>query len=210
MMPSNKPIPCDLLIRDCSAVLPDFHLMEDAAIAVSGRRIAAIGPSDQICSRYTSQAVLWASGKLAIPGMYDCHTHTVQQLLKGGTVDEPPIIWRRILVPYESQMTSEDRYHAARLYCIQALKAGITMFADAGSMDMTGTIQAASETGIRASIARVGRDLDSELPSSMCDPNAEQALEAMEQLYKSITAAPVEESISGFLCLPLCPHLPNL
>jgi len=106
------------------------------------------------------------------------------QLLKGGTVDEPPIIWRRILVPYESQMTSEDRYHAARLYCIQALKAGITMFADAGSMDMTGTIQAASETGIRASIARVGRDLDSELPSSMCDPNAEQALEAMEQLYK--------------------------
>ena len=184
MMPSNKPIPCDLLIRDCSAVLPDFHLMEDAAIAVSGRRIAAIGPSDQICSRYTSQAVLWASGKLAIPGMYDCHTHTVQQSLKGGTVDEPPIIWRRILVPYESQMTSEDRYHAARLYCIQALKAGITMFADAGSMDMTGTIQAASETGIRASIARVGRDLDSELPSSMCDPNAEQALEAMEQLYK--------------------------
>ncbi len=186
MVQLNQPVvPCDLLIRDCSAVLPDFHLLEDAAIAVGSKRILEIGPASQVCPKYTPQSVIWAAGKLAMPGMYDCHTHTVQQLLKGGTVDEPPIIWRRILVPYESHMTHEDRYHAARLYCLQALKAGITMFADAGSMDMSGTIQAASETGIRAAVARVGRDLDPELPSCMCDPNAEQAIEAMEQLYKS-------------------------
>ena len=136
MVQLNQPVvPCDLLIRDCSAVLPDFHLLEDAAIAVGSKRILEIGPASQVCPKYTPQSVIWAAGKLAMPGMYDCHTHTVQQLLKGGTVDEPPIIWRRILVPYESHMTHEDRYHAARLYCLQALKAGITMFADAGSMD---------------------------------------------------------------------------
>jgi 5-methylthioadenosine/S-adenosylhomocysteine deaminase len=107
----------------------------------------------------------------------------VQQFLKGGTVDEPPIVWRRILVPYEATMNPEDRYHAARLYCIQALRAGITMFADAGSMDMTGTIEAAKETGIRAAISRVGRDMDNELPACMCDPDAETCMKHQDDLF---------------------------
>lgn len=175
---------CDLLIYDCSAILPGFQLLNHAAIAVEQGRILDIGDSDQLCARYRPKERVQARGKLAMPGMYDCHTHTVQQLLKGGTVDEPPIIWRRILVPYESYLTPEDRYHAARLYCLQALRAGITMFADAGSMDMTGTVQAVSETGIRAAIARVGRDLDPELPSSMCDASAEKSLTAMEDFYR--------------------------
>lgn len=182
MQPTPKT--CDLLICGCSAVLPGFQLLEHAAIAVDQGVILEIGSSDQLCARYRPKEILRAEGKLAMPGMYDCHTHTVQQLLKGGTVDEPPIIWRRILVPYESHLTPEDRYHAARLYCLQALRAGITMFADAGSMDMTGTAQAVSETGIRAAIARVGRDLDPELPACMCDASAEKSLTAMENFYR--------------------------
>ena len=181
----NYLLSCDLLIRNCTAILPDFQLAEDVAIAVKGGTILAIGPDTDLGNRYHPKETIRASGKLAMPGMYDCHTHTVQQLLKGGTVDEPPIIWRRILVPYESRMTPDDRYHAARLYCLQALRAGITMFADAGSMDMSGTVQAAVETGIRAAIARVGRDMDPELPASMCDKTPEQSVEAMEDLYRS-------------------------
>ncbi|MEA4942586.1 MAG: amidohydrolase family protein [Oscillibacter sp.] len=175
---------CDLLICHCGAILPGFQLLEDAAIAVEAGRILEIGKAEALLSRYQPRERLEAGGKLAMPGMVDCHTHTVQQLLKGGTVDEPPIVWRRILVPYESRMTPEDRYHAARLYCLQALRAGITLFADAGSMDMTGTVQAVTETGIRAAIARVGRDMDPELPACMCDPTAEQSIDAMERLYR--------------------------
>ena len=175
---------CDLLICGCSVVLPGFRLLEHAAIAVDRGIILEIGDVDQMRTRYQPNQTIWAEGKLAMPGMYDCHTHTVQQLLKGGTVDEPPIIWRRILVPYESHLTAEDRYHAARLYCLQALRAGITMFADAGSMDMTGTARAVSETGIRAAIARVGRDLDPELPACMCDATAEKSISAMETFYR--------------------------
>ena len=106
---------CDLLICGCSVVLPGFRLLEHAAIAVDRGIILEIGDVDQMRTRYQPNQTIWAEGKLAMPGMYDCHTHTVQQLLKGGTVDEPPIIWRRILVPYESHLTAEDRYHAARL-----------------------------------------------------------------------------------------------
>ncbi len=175
---------CDLLVKNCTVMMPNFLIAENAAIAVDQGRIIEIGPNEALWTKYQSKEVINGKYKLAIPGMYDCHTHTVQQLLKGGTVDEPPIIWRRILVPYESRMNEADRYHAARLYCIQALKAGITMFADAGSMDMTGTLRAVQETGIRAAIARVGRDMDNELPQSMCDPDAITSLKKMEQLYK--------------------------
>ena len=175
---------CDLLIKDCSIILPDFSVFQDGAIAVTDGTICEIGSSEDLESRYQPKEQLSGKGKIALPGMYDCHTHTVQQLLKGGTIDEPPIIWRRILVPYESAMTEEDRYQAARLYCVQALKAGITMFADAGSMDMTGTIRAVEETGIRAAVARVGRDLDRELPASMCDSDAAKCIHAQEELYR--------------------------
>ena len=181
---SEMPCTCDLLIQGCSAILPGFRLLENAAIAIDRGIILEVGTAELLRRRYQPRETFHATGKLAMPGMYDCHTHTVQQLLKGGTVDEPPIIWRRILVPYESQLTPEDRYHAARLYCLQALRAGITMFADAGSMDMSGTAQAVAETGIRAAIARVGRDLDPELPACMCDTSAERSIAAMENFYR--------------------------
>lgn len=175
---------CDLMISNCGVVLPDFTLYENAAIAVKDGIIVKIGPSPELSMEYQAEEYVDGKGKLALPGLYDCHTHTVQQLLKGGTVDEPPIIWRRILVPYESAMNEEDRYHAARLYCMQALKAGIVMFADAGSMDMSGTIRAVEETGIQAAIARVGRDMDKELPESMCDKTAEACISNQKELYK--------------------------
>lgn len=180
---------CSLLIQDCAAVLSDFTVLYDSAIAIDADKIIEIGNCADLCEKYAPAAVVNGKYKLAMPGMYDCHTHTVQQLLKGGTIDEPPIVWRRILVPYESKMNDEDRYQAARLYCLQALKAGITMFADAGSMDMTGTVRAVEETGIRAAIARVGRDWDEGLPDSMCDRRAIDVVKKSEALYKQYNGA---------------------
>ncbi|HOG00813.1 MAG TPA: amidohydrolase family protein [Clostridia bacterium] len=174
---------CSLLVKDCAAVLPDHRILDHAAIAVDKNTIIDIGESDVLAEKYAAAQVLDGKNKLALPGMTDCHTHSVQQLLKGGTVDEPPIIWRRILVPYEASMNPEDRYHAARLYCIQALRAGITMFADAGSMDMTGTIEAAKETGMSAAVSRVGRDMDNELPACMCDPDADACMAHQNELF---------------------------
>lgn len=180
---------CTLLIKECTAVLPNHQILENASIAINNKTIIDIGSADTVDEKYTADHVLNGKNKLALPGMSDCHTHTVQQLLKGGTVDEPPIVWRRILVPYEATMNPDDRYHAARLYCIQALRAGITMFADAGSMDMTGTIEAVKETGIRAVISRVGRDMDSELPACMCDPDADTCMKHQDELFSKYDGA---------------------
>lgn len=176
----------DLLITNTNLVMPDHSVVEDVAIAVSGEMIEGIFPS---ASGLKGKDVINGVGKLVIPGLYDCHTHSVQQLLKGGTVDEPPIIWRRILVPYEEKMTPEDRYHAARLYCLQSMKNGVVMFADAGSMDMAPVAEAVQETGMHAVLSRVGRDLDKELPAAMCDPDAETCMKHQQEMFDTYNGA---------------------
>ena len=63
-----------------------------------------------------------------------CHVffRQCQQLLRGRTADEYPMIWTRFLVPFESSLSAQDVRASARLHCIEMIKAGITSFADAG------------------------------------------------------------------------------
>jgi 5-methylthioadenosine/S-adenosylhomocysteine deaminase len=128
---------CELIIDNCFVLLPDFTILEDASIAIHKSLIAAIGPADEISRQYQSANKLNGSGKMAMPGFVDAHTHTAQQLLRGRTVDEPPMIWSRILVPYESHLTPQDVQVSALLCCVEMIKAGITAFADAGGPHMS-------------------------------------------------------------------------
>ncbi|MDP4110387.1 MAG: amidohydrolase family protein [Bacillota bacterium] len=175
----------DLLITGCSAVMPDASVTEDAAIAVKDGKIVYIGRASEPGAKVGATETLNARGKLAMPGMYDCHTHSVQQLLKGGAVDEPPIVWRRILVPYEASAGDEDRYHAALLYCLQMIRAGVTMFSDAGTVNMEPCVRAVEQTGIQALITQPCWDSDLSLPEAVRDKNAGEALRKAERLYKS-------------------------
>ena len=102
--------------------------------------------------------MLDGTDKLAIPGLIDAHTHTAQHLLRGAVIDERPIVWQRILIPFESKLTDEDIYHSARLACLQMARAGITTFGDAGVLEVEGIIRAAGESGMRATIARFTAD----------------------------------------------------
>ena len=42
-----------------------------------------------------------------MPGFTDSHMHTGQQLLKGLVLDAKPIIWTRVMLPFESTLTPE-------------------------------------------------------------------------------------------------------
>ncbi|WP_338827512.1 amidohydrolase family protein [Neomoorella thermoacetica] len=182
MKPQEKK-KCTLLIKNCTVMLPDCSFMAGASIAINGDRIIELDVTDKVEAAFFAEEVINAEGKLAIPGMVDCHTHTVQQFLRGSVVDEPPIVWIRILVPYEARLNAEDRYHAARLACLQMLKAGITTFADSGTGDMVPVIQAVQEMGLRAAITRMTRDEGDFIPS-VFKSQAEVAVKKNEELYK--------------------------
>jgi 5-methylthioadenosine/S-adenosylhomocysteine deaminase len=127
---------CDLLIENCAVLLPDLTVAEQQAIAIQGQRIAAIGPTTDLRRMFSPRGVFDGTDKLAIPGLIDAHTHTAQHLLRGAVIDERPIVWQRILIPFESKLTDEDIYHSARLACLQMARAGITTFGDAGVLEV--------------------------------------------------------------------------
>ncbi len=63
----------------------DVGIIENGAMAIHDGRIIAIGKSQQIQAEYKSETIINADGKSVIPGLVDCHTHTV---FAGHRLDE--------------------------------------------------------------------------------------------------------------------------
>lgn len=175
---------CDLLIKDTTALLPDMTLRANVAIAVDGGDIVAIDNTAEVEARYHAQGTLDGTGKVAMPGFVDAHTHVCQQLLRGRITDEPPMIWVRFLVPFESQLRPDDVYWSAKLSIVEMIKAGITAFADAGGRHMAEAARAVAETGVRACIARSTMDSADFVPDTMKD-TAATAVAKTEALYET-------------------------
>lgn len=57
-----------------------------------------------------------------MPGLVDGHMHTGQQLLKGAVLDELPMIWTRIMLPFESTLTPEKMRLSASLAALEMTK----------------------------------------------------------------------------------------
>ncbi len=131
---------------------------------------------------YDSKEIICGKNKLVMPGFIDGHTHTCQQLLRGRTANEYPMVWTRILVPYESSLTPEDCYFSAKLACLEMIKSGTTAFAESGSTHMADVVEAVIESGMRASIARSTMDIGNSIPDSMKE-SAEMNILHTEELY---------------------------
>jgi 5-methylthioadenosine/S-adenosylhomocysteine deaminase len=169
----------DLLIRGCELLQPDFSILSNAVLCVKDGRIAKIVPGAE-AGALTARQEIDGAGKLAMPGLVDGHTHASQQLLRGSVIDELPMVWSRILVPFESNLTAEDSYAGALLFCLEYLKAGITTFADAGGPHMESVARAVLDTGIRACLTRSMMDQGD---LAMKETTA-QALQRNEELYR--------------------------
>jgi len=157
----------DILITNCDVLLPDFEISSDSAIAIEGNLIREIGPTPDLEAQYTAKTTIDGSGKICLPGFIDAHTHTCQQFLKGRTMDEYPMVWSRILVPFEGALTEEDVRASARLSCLEMIKAGITAFADAGGPHTEFVVQSTLESGLRAAIAPSAIDTGTFMPDAM-------------------------------------------
>jgi imidazolonepropionase len=61
------------------------ELVEGAALAIVDGRIAACGPREEVVRRFAELPSLDAGGRIAVPGLVDCHTHAA---FAGDRVDE--------------------------------------------------------------------------------------------------------------------------
>lgn len=117
----------DLLIRHVTAVTvdQDRRVIEDAAIAISGDRITAVG-RDADLAQLPAAMVIDADGMAAIPGLIDSHAHAGHGLVRSlgaGDVGK----WFDACERIYSQGSTVDFWRAeARLAQLERIKAGVT------------------------------------------------------------------------------------
>lgn len=179
---------CDLILQNCSVLTANMQILEGQSIAITGDSITEIGPASEIASKYQAQDSLTGHDKLAMPGLIDGHTHVCQQLLRGRTVDEWPMIWTRFLVPFESNLEPEDVYYSTLLCCLEMIKSGTTGFIESGGVHMERAVDATLESGMRAAIARSTMDMGAFITGLMKD-TPEGCIEKTEKLYHAYHGA---------------------
>lgn len=142
---------------------PAREIITDGALLVEGKRIKALGKSDELKRLYQGDEIIDVGGKLIIPGLIDTHVHVAQALIRGCADDMALIQWlcERVWV-LQGNFTRDDGYVSARLCIAEMLKSGTTTFLEsmlAHRYGFDGIAQAVEESGIRACLAGIVMDI---------------------------------------------------
>jgi cytosine/adenosine deaminase-related metal-dependent hydrolase len=153
-----------MIFDNCAVVTMDSRrrILRNAAVAVVGSSIAAVGDRATVRAEYPDEPVKDLKGWLLMPGLVDGHVHLPQALLRGAADELPLHQWMsaRIFV-LEGIFTPADARVAARLAIVEMLKAGTTTFLETlvlGRHALGELADAIAETGIRAVLPRAVGD----------------------------------------------------
>ncbi|MEM3577449.1 MAG: amidohydrolase [Candidatus Bathyarchaeia archaeon] len=143
----------DILIRGCT-ILPmdEKRIIENGALAVKDGKITFVGRAPR-ASGMKAETLIDGRGKVALPGLINCHTHVPMTLFRGLAEDQPLEKWlKKTIWPLEAKLKSDDVYAGALLGCLEMIKSGTTCFADMYfHEDMVA--RAVAESGLRSILA---------------------------------------------------------
>ncbi len=152
------------LILSGSFLLPDSTqagVMTDAAIAISGDIISAVGNTQQITNDYIAKRTLHTEHGLIMPGLVNTHTHAPMALFRGLADDLPLMTWlEEHIFPVEASWTPEMIYQATQLSLAEMIQSGTTSFCDMYLFSKE-VARATEESGMRAWIGEVLYDFPS-------------------------------------------------
>src|SRR5215471_17153852 len=122
---------CDLCLTNATIVTMDdqFTLHRQAALAITGDRIVAIGPE---AATVAARATLDCHGRVVMPGLVNAHTHVPMTLLRGLADDLRLDVWLMgYMMPVERAFVNPDFVRlGTRLGCAEMIRSGVTCFAD--------------------------------------------------------------------------------
>jgi len=124
--------PADLLITHAHLFTlagEGVGYLGDGAVAVTGDRIAGVGPTRELEGRFRAAETIDAAGCAVLPGLIDAHIHTPWAIARGVAQDVAHWM-QRALAPYARHLTPEACLAGTRLNVLEALKAGTTTLVD--------------------------------------------------------------------------------
>jgi 5-methylthioadenosine/S-adenosylhomocysteine deaminase len=135
----------------------------DAALAVTGSTIAAIGPTDQVLKAYPGAEVYNGRGKALLPGLINCHAHLGATIARGFNEDFGFPNSYRLKVQPGSLMSRDEDTLMAVVGALEAIRTGSTTVVE----NVGGTAATASElakTGLRWVFAESATDREGGSP----------------------------------------------
>ena len=170
---------CDLLIKGADVLINSGELRENVDIAIADGRILAVDAD--LAKQYEAGETINGRYKLFMPGLVDSHMHTGQQLLKGLVLDAKPIIWTRVMLPFESTLTPEKMRLSAQAAALEMIKSGTAGFIDAGSYFMEDAAAVYEKSGLRGALSYSTMDEEG-LPESIA-MDANEAVRRTDSLF---------------------------
>lgn len=169
-----------MLLKNIAYLDENLDIIFNRDIRIKDNYIKEIGENLEIEGE---EEVINGENLLVTPGLCDAHTHLGQQLLKGKVLDAEGIIWKNIMLPFESSITDEIMSLNTKLALIEMIKAGTTSFVDAGSYHMDSACREIFKSGMRGAVTYSSM-VDSSLPESICD-TADEVIEKNNSLYEN-------------------------
>lgn len=144
----------NLTLNNILTVLPQEgkDITVNTNIYIKEDRIAAI--ADTAPTDFKPEKIIDCSGKMAIPGLINAHTHSYMAFMRSAADDLAFMDWLFGRIdPIEQKMTNEDTYWGACLAILEMMKSGTTCFNDM-HLNIHQTSRAVKESGMRAVICR--------------------------------------------------------
>src|SRR5579859_2211476 len=159
------------LIQGCALLSPyePGRLLRNQDILLVGERIAAVGASGTLeLNPLRLDWIIDGEGRVAIPGLVNAHTHSLENMLKATSPSLPLELW---LVPLFTDSVIEWSPHfvylSALLGAVEMLKSGTTAVLDhlwtvagVSTEYLDATMRAYRDAGIRAAVAPSIEDCD--------------------------------------------------
>src|SRR5215813_433825 len=124
----------DIIISGGTVVTMDAKhtIQDDAAIAIKGDTIVAVGPREEVESRFQAAQAIDARGGLVLPGFINGHTHVPMTLFRGLHDDVTLNDWLyKYIFPAEARNVNEEFVRwGTRLGLAEQIRSGVTTFAD--------------------------------------------------------------------------------
>ncbi|HDY74358.1 MAG TPA: N-ethylammeline chlorohydrolase, partial [Euryarchaeota archaeon] len=141
----------DIVIEGATVacVDPRGRVLKDCSIAIDDGRIIEIGGK----IKGEAEHVIDGRGRLAMPGLVNCHTHLPMTLLRGVADDLSLMTWLEDHIwPIEANLSESHIRAGSNLGIAEMIQSGTTCFSDMyWHMEVVG--ECVEKTGIRAALS---------------------------------------------------------
>lgn len=119
----------DIIIKN-TAILTlneESEVIDNGWIAIKDGKIIELGNGEH---NYMSREIIYAEGKVAMPGLVNAHSHVAMTLFRGANDNSKLADWISGMSGYEKEISKNDAYYGALLGEIEMIRSGTTTFND--------------------------------------------------------------------------------